>query len=64
MKKNTKWTVAKVIGAGLVGAVGAVTTKKLIVGSTIGVAIVGALVSAGLHEAFDAPVSGWVYKQI
>ncbi len=62
--KNTKWTVAKVIGAGLVGAVGAVATKKLIVGSTIGVAIIGAFVSAGLHEAFDAPVSGWVYKQI
>ncbi len=64
MKRNTKWTVAKVIGAGLVGAVGAATTKKLIVGSTIGVAVVGAAVSTGFHEALDAPLSGWVYKQI
>lgn len=59
-----KKTVAKVIGGGVVAAAGAVATKKLIVGSGLGAMVLGAVVTAGAHEALDAPVSGWVYKQL
>ncbi|HEY3844712.1 MAG TPA: hypothetical protein VGL48_15780 [Acidimicrobiales bacterium] len=59
-----KRTVAKIVGAGIVAAMGAVATKKLIVGSGVGAVVVGAVITAGAHEAFDAPVSGWVYKQL
>jgi hypothetical protein len=63
-KKNTKWTVAKVAGACIVGAVGAIATKELVKGSGMGAVIIAAIVSPGLHEAADAPVSTWVYQQI
>jgi hypothetical protein len=59
-----KKTVAMVIGAVVVAAAGAVATKKLIVGSSLGAVVLGAALTAGAHEAFDAPVSGWVYKQL
>jgi hypothetical protein len=58
-----KKTVAKVIGAGVVGVAGAFVLKEM-VGRAAGESIAGAIVLLMLHEVLDAPVSTWVYKQI
>jgi hypothetical protein len=64
MNPKKKRTTAKVIGTGIVGLVGAIATKKLVVGSGVMAIAIGAALTAGAHEAFDAPVSGWVYKKL
>lgn len=60
---NKKWLVAKVIGGTAVGATAFVVLKKGF-GAAVAGSTIGSLFVMGAHEVFDAPVSGWVYKQL
>ncbi|MGA3354989.1 MAG: hypothetical protein ABSD85_17680 [Acidimicrobiales bacterium] len=58
-----KRTVAKVVGAGIVGAATAFVVRALL-GKPAEAGAVGAIAAVIAHEMFNAPVSDWVYKQI
>ena len=63
MKKSTKRTVARVAGATVVGVGAGLVLRKGFSAAFEGSVAGGVLVLLA-HELFDAPVSGWIYKQI
>jgi hypothetical protein len=63
MKWFNKRNVAKAIGAGAVGLGTAFVLKEL-VGRAGEESAAAAVVMILAHEAFNAPVSNWVYKQL
>jgi hypothetical protein len=58
-----KRRVSKVIGAGVVTVAVGFGVKKLF-GSKATTGIVSGLIGLMTHEALDAPVSTWAYKNI
>ena len=59
----SKRTVAKLVGASVVGVGGGFAIKKVL-GAAVAESLVGAVLLMFLHEVADAPVSDWVYKRI
>ncbi|MDA8039851.1 MAG: hypothetical protein M0Z69_11980 [Actinomycetota bacterium] len=58
-----KKSISKVVGAGIVGSVAVIAINRLLGAKATGT-ILGSVLVMLAHEAFDAPVSGWVYKQM
>jgi uncharacterized YccA/Bax inhibitor family protein len=62
MSDEAKWTIAKVAGGLVVGGVTILAIKK-VAGAKAG-GMVGAALLMVAHEMLDAPISGWIYKQL
>jgi hypothetical protein len=63
VKKSTKQTVARFVGATAVG-VGAGLILRKGFGAAFEGTVAGGVLVLLAHEFFDAPVSSWVYKHI
>lgn len=57
-----KQIITRAVGAAVIGALGGFVTKELLGDAAKGA--VGGIILLAIHEAADAPLSNWIYREI